>query len=747
MEEKDYQRILDCIDPSLTNNQQWVTVGMALKYEGMPFEMFDNWSANDRRPGQYQGTDYTFKRWESFRSSGVTGATLTQMARDQGNEPFAGSNGPRKGGSLHWGQLLYGSPEQPFKTENCRPRYNGRDYEQLIDFLEALFEPEEHVNILTNTAKNKKGKYYPVGTGITILTRDAIIDSIRKYSNRKDWFDCALGSYTEECGAWFRPNPITDQMPEDAHGVSDKEITSFRFVLVECDTLTIDEQMDKIEELNLPYTTLVHSGGKSVHALIRVDARNRGDYQAKADFIFDYCKRHGFPVDEQNKNPSRLSRFPGIMRNGKRQCLLDLNKNPISFDEWKTDAEAREKADILDVYSFADVCEEPPELSPVTVEGVLREGHKMMISGPSKSGKSFSLINHAVARAEGTDWMGCKCRQGKVLYINCEIDNASFIKRVIDVYAAKGLQMKHPENIEILSLRGRTVPLDELAPILKYKVDRGQYSAVILDPIYKVITGDENSARDMAVFCNLMDYITKVGHCDFIFAHHHSKGFQFGKNAMDRASGSGVFARDPDALIDLTPLQVSDYNRQEIRESYAHLVDVEWLKSTGEWESLNEIDQKDRIKCQDWLLQYFDNGHLEDRPKWEQERTGKASVADCPAFRISFVLREFPNKPSCEIFFKYPIHVVDETGVLHELGLEGQKMSNEEMTRRNSSKAGDRKEEYKEWTMEKLDAGETVTVAMVMAEFGIKSRNTVKAWIDTDPDLERDQKGTITLKK
>ena len=46
--------------------------------------------------------------------------------------------------------------------------------------------------------------------------------------------------------------------------------------------------------------------------------------------------------------------------------------------------------------------------------------------------------------------------------------------------------------------------------------------------------------------------------CAVIYCHHHSKGQQGQKRSMDRASGSGVFARDPDALLDLIELEVSD---------------------------------------------------------------------------------------------------------------------------------------------------------------------------------------------
>ena len=73
---------------------------------------------------------------------------------------------------------------------------------------------------------------------------------------------------------------------------------------------------------------------------------------------------------------------------------------------------------------------------------------------------------------------------------------------------------------------------------------------------YKVITGDENSADQMAAFCNQFDKVADGLGCAVIYCHHHSKGAQGGKRSMDRASGSGVFARDPDALLDLSLIHI-----------------------------------------------------------------------------------------------------------------------------------------------------------------------------------------------
>ena len=53
---------------------------------------------------------------------------------------------------------------------------------------------------------------------------------------------------------------------------------------------------------------------------------------------------------------------------------------------------------------------------------------------------------------------------------------------------------KHSEDIVIWNLSGHAIPLDKLVPKLIRRVANQHFDAVIIDPIYKVITGDENNA-------------------------------------------------------------------------------------------------------------------------------------------------------------------------------------------------------------------------------------------------------------
>lgn len=204
---------------------------------------------------------------------------------------------------------------------------------------------------------------------------------------------------------------------------------------------------------------------------------------------------------------------------------------------------------------FDQVTEEDLVLAPELIKGTLRQGHKMMLSAPSKAGKSFGLLELAFAIAEGKPFFGDDCVQGKILYMNMEIDESSFFNRLNKIYAklmpANGII--HKGNIVIWNLRGKGAPIDQLADAI-IEESRG-FNAIIIDPLYKVMMGNENDNSEMGKMVAIFDRIASETGASIIYAHHFAKGFGGDKNVIDRASGAGVFARDPDAMLTLNPLE------------------------------------------------------------------------------------------------------------------------------------------------------------------------------------------------
>lgn len=655
MNDYNLTEILEYIDPSTCSYQEWINVGMALKHEGYTVSDWDMWSMKD--VNRYHSGECA-KKWATFQGSSapVTAGTIIQMAKENGYHYENVS------AELDWDSEIGSKDELVVVDRNWLERSEihipeqWNPTEQIITYLETLFEPDENVGYVTESWEHD-GKFLP-SKGCYDRTAGQLIKEL--YQCKGD-IGSVLGDYNSEVGAWIRFNPL------DGKGVKNENVTEFRYALVESDTMDISAQKAIITELELPVAALVYSGKKSLHAIVKIDASTYEEYKKRVDYLYNVCNKNGLKLDIQNRNPSRLSRMPGVMRNGKKQYLLDTNIGKENWNEWREWIESVND-DLPDPESMADVWDNLPELAPPLIDGVLRQGHKMLIAGPSKAGKSYALIELCCAIAEGKKWLEWNCTQGKVMYVNLELDRASCLHRFKDVYTALGIAPDNLSNIDIWNLRGRSVPMDKLAPKLIRRASKKNYIAIIIDPIYKVITGDENSADQMAHFCNQFDKVcTELG-CAVIYCHHHSKGAQGGKRSMDRASGSGVFARDPDALIDLVELELNDDILKQEKNKAICKVCEGWLYKYDKLYHASQDDLCSETQMLALCREYLEN----DAYECVIEDVGKArkTVESRSAWRIEGTLREFPKFAPVNLWFKYPVHNIDNIGVLKDIAVD-----------------------------------------------------------------------------
>ena len=675
---------------------------MALKHEGCPVSLWDSWSRNDSR---YHAGECA-KKWESFGGASVpvTGATVFQMARQNGYKSAHGHE-------LSWNDEISLDEETPANEPQ-------EDHRQLIKYLEVLFEPNENVGYVTSSWP-RDGKYQP-SKGHCDRTAGQLIKAL---SDCGGDMGAVIGDYNMEAGAWIRFNPL------DGKDVKNDNVTEFRYALVECDSMELSQQRRIIEDMKLPVACLVYSGRKSIHAIVHIDADSREEYRKKVEYLYEACKKAGLSVDTSNKNPSRLSRMPGVIRNGKRQELLAVNIGLKSFDEWKEYTEA-ESDDLPETENAASFWDNIPPLNPCLIDGVLRQGHKMLIAGPSKAGKSFALIELAVAIAEGRQWLGWQCAQGRVWYINLELDDISCKHRIRDVYNALHIKPEHLTSLDIWNLRGKSLPMDKLAPRLIHRAREKNYIAVIIDPIYKVITGDENSADQMAAFCNQFDKIcTELGTA-VIYCHHHSKGSQAGKRTMDRASGSGVFARDPDALLDMSELPLSDSIIKQSENEAVCKVCCQWLDRFGKADEASQDDMCSEVRMREICRAVLPAETCALMQK-EISKTRK-TIQQRTAWRIDGTLREFAKFPTVDLWFDYPVHSVDTSGILKDAAEEEKRPFFERATAKRKEKAADQNEKNRikfENAINFCNDGEAPTVKQVAEYLDMKER-TVRSWID-----------------
>ena len=198
------------------------------------------------------------------------------------------------------------------------------------------------------------------------------------------------------------------------------------------------------------------------------------------------------------------------------------------------------------------------------------------------------------------------------------------------------------------------------------------YIAVIIDPIYKVLTGDENSADQMAHFTNQFDKVATELGSSVIYCHHHSKGAQGGKKSMDRASGSGVFARDPDALIDLVELEVSEELLTQRLNQAACEVYKQALQERNNAYYQQNVGLDDLLSPAQ-MRTHFEKGIsdvMARAPYTDNIEEARNKIQIATAWRVEGTLREFAKFKPVNMWFSYPVHTLDESGVLADIQLE-----------------------------------------------------------------------------
>ncbi len=218
-----------------------------------------------------------------------------------------------------------------FRCDECdlwhvspwRPLEDWR-FDPLMLFA-ALYGKEEYINVVTDFTREEKDgaeKANPKGAG-EIQLRDEWMRWTRKH-----------GTPQSDAGAWIRPNPVKKRGSGKDGAITDTDVMSHRFCLLESDALPIDLQLSLWARLPLPIAAIIESGGRSVHAWVMVNCPNAQDYRVTVDRIYTLLARFG--LCPSNKNPSRMSRLPGAQREvGKHgdgaQRLLYLNPEPLEM--------------------------------------------------------------------------------------------------------------------------------------------------------------------------------------------------------------------------------------------------------------------------------------------------------------------------------------------------------------------------------------------------------------------------------
>lgn len=461
--ERNISEILSFLTQSQVDDYDtWLKVGMALHADGQPCSVWDEWSKNSHKY-QEGACEKHWKTFGNYSGANVGIGSIIQMAKDNGYKPSDG---------FSWNDPIGRSNE-------CENASKAPSLE-LKEYLRALFRPGDKVNFVVSSFE-KDGKFLPSGKGVN-KSFEELIKACDTYED----LGFILGDWNKKAGAWARINPMSGE------GCKNSDVEEFRHCLIESDSLPKEEQLRKIRELNLPCSALVDSGGKSIHAIVKIDAgKDEKLYRERVSKLHEFLAKNGFPVDKACKNASRLSRIAAVTRDGKRQRLIAVNIGMPSYQQWQDNwelldirsntiddflnANAEDMSDCLLGYRF--LCTECPWL----------------IIAASGIGKSVLAMQMAILFATGRDlWKLKPHKARKVVLIQAEnnfldlVEPAQSITRILGLSETEKADLR--KNFRVIS--DDTHSGEGFVRLLSSICDRYKPEIVIVDPLMAYIGGE-----------------------------------------------------------------------------------------------------------------------------------------------------------------------------------------------------------------------------------------------------------------
>lgn len=548
--------VLESAKGHIVSNEDFERVAMSLKSCGISDGEIDEFMRQS--PG-YDSTVRT--RIKSFHADGKRGiGTLVQWAKDAFN--FAPT----------WHGERVNLATYPVTTNSGRerelprlPRWASAEVPQKYANLSPLEQLKMFIRQIRTDAdlSQLRHLYYGAGwkTNLVDIHQIADAQSISDIEN-------AMGAkFDAQAGGWIAANPCFDE------NAKVESVSDFRYLVWEGDKVPFEEQWGNFVNSRAPIAAVVYSGGKSLHALVEVNARDKDEYAEIAERFFNALKRRGADFDPACKNPNRLTRLPGIYRGENLQSLVALKDDFadacatirawLEAEENPPKPEAKKILPEPDSIDFNSVIDE----SKYLIGKSIMEGEFVCIGGDQKIGKSWMAEQLAaeLVKPFGGYWLGMPIREHKsgkgrkVFFLNAEIAKPSFNDRMKKVFrAANAVDYAH--NFKSVTLRAVAEKINAWKQELKQMILNFGADCVIVDPIYTLLDGDENSAEDVTALMVILREIAEETGVTMFIVHHHRKGDMELLDIAQRLAGSNAVARFCDSIIDLCSVR-PDYLR------------------------------------------------------------------------------------------------------------------------------------------------------------------------------------------
>lgn len=552
MDEDELIQALYAIDAEDLDYDEWLHVGMALHAAGYDCRDWDDWSSKDYdryHDGECEEKWHTFT--DGLDDDGISEKYIYRLAYD------SGWDGPEReeveSRAFGWDDAvnLDGGTVEHKSTVTLEDAPVLSQHDQITQQMSAMFEPDELVNVVIRTWENDGDKAWDMGF---FLHPGEVATAIKNVDIDPD------------CGACLCVNPTDGKRRKVEH------LTAFRLGLFESDEDDPEEFRKVTRALDLPVVCEIWSGNRSVHTVVRLDAKDRREFKTRWRMVAEAYEAHGITMDKACSAPNKLVRLAGVTRGEDTQRLLSGPFGTASFDAWLR----RNEKPLLPPFGNLDDIDQEIEDDPELVEGVLRYNEVALMTARAKRGKSWAMLDLAVAVATGREWMGHQCTQGDVLYTDPELKPKSFKKRLKKICDARGVDYEEVKrHIVPWNLRGAFTTSGDAPDIVSIghdiELSGRKFDLVILDSISAFLEPGQEENDNAYVRRFITGHVARIAKATggaVVMIHHEGKGATGDRSAEDRARGAGAWVDCPDVVLQMSAIYPDN---QETEDAMADL--------------------------------------------------------------------------------------------------------------------------------------------------------------------------------
>jgi hypothetical protein len=164
----------------------------------------------------------------------------------------------------------------------------------------------------------------------------------------------------------------------------------------------------------------------------------------------------------------------------------------------------------------------PPKMRELISNGILHPEEVMVLHGSFKSWKSMLVMHTAFCLSQGKPWFGFDTEKSTVMIIQVEISEISYHKRCAK-YAHYNFPNCDMSNMWVASENFMKFDKSLGMSEIDREIDKRKPNVIVLDPLYKMISGDLNNGKEMMGFIDNVDILKKKYGCSFIIVHHEHK--------------------------------------------------------------------------------------------------------------------------------------------------------------------------------------------------------------------------------